>query len=346
MRHAADADISFYMHPTGAVCLPPRPHFRRPFSTVKKVHAVDSAPVICYNNGMLPFEAKTVAFGVAANSSRETPAPAKNAVSAAMSYLCGKTDKAAFLRKCDKFPLYARLVLLAEQPATDFSVDALCAVHRTIFSPRAKCGELRTADLEITGGSCTPPHLLRGSLKNVLAKLEKLQGAPAVGKADFAASLCCYVRELIILSPFAYGNDVVRRAFVQQFCYVRGYLLNYAAVGKKELSAAETEAFASDDPQPLFTLLVKCLNYRQEEQPRRRRAAPLPPPVRREQKSLSAQPQPERPPASERPALERAATASTASDTLRELKEIQRTLSQLSTRVNELIKTVEKTTES
>ncbi len=222
-------------------------------------------PHLRYNKLMQVIEAKNLALGVAANIALDEAAPNKTTVSAAMTYLCGKTDKANFLKKCAKYPLYARTVLMCEHPGIDFGFDAYCAAHKTLFEPKPKCGELRTGELMLAGGSCADPKLLRGSLKNVLAKLQQMPSAPQANKADFAAQLCCYIRELIILSPFSYGNGIARRAFIQNFCASRGFSLNYAAVTKPELSAAENEAFATDAPQPLFSALIKCLNYTQDE---------------------------------------------------------------------------------
>ncbi len=260
--------------------VPARGAFTRYSPPPKKDKRLDIGKQICYNDNMLQNEAKIVALGAAANAACETTAPSKAAVSAAVAYLTGKTDKAAFFKKSAKSPLYARLIAVADGNAQECTAESFCAVHKALYEPKAKCGELRSGELTLTGGSCTPPNLLRGSLKNVLAKLEQVQGAPAAGKTDFAANLCCYLRELLILSPFTYGNDAARRAYLQNFCMQRGFLLNYAAVSKKELTAAETTAFASDDPQPLFTLLVKCLSYQREEPPKKRRARTVPAPAR------------------------------------------------------------------
>ncbi len=214
---------------------------------------------------MQVYDCKSAALSAAANISADDAAPAKSMVTAAIAYLGGKTDKDTFRKKCAKNQLYARLVIFSELKISDYDADTLCAVHKALFEPRPKCGELRGDELTIAGGSCTDPKLLRGSLKNVLSKLNQTQGAPTLGKSDFAAQLCCYMRELIILSPFAYGNAVTRRAYIQNFCLSRGFLLNFSSVSKKELNSAEREAFAGDDPQPLFTLLTKCLSYKQEE---------------------------------------------------------------------------------
>ena len=281
--------------------------------------SVDKMPEVWYTTPMQAHEAKPIAMSAAANSAHEAP-PQKAAISAAVAYLCGKTDKAAFAKKCAKSPLYARLILVSERQNAEYGIETLCFMHKTLYEPKQKCGELRTADLTITGGSCTPPTLLRGSLKNVLAKLSQMQSAPAQSKADFAATLCAYVRELIILSPFAYGNDIVRRAFFQNFCYAHGFILNYAAVSKKELTSAETAAFASDDPQPLFTLLVKCLSYRQDDAQKHKRlgrtptapgvAATLPPRDKLPQSTASPKlPSPEKQPTKQNDAVKPSETA-------------------------------------
>lgn len=347
--------------------------------SVCMLSAIDICARVCYNKSMLAYEAKSVALSAAANCSREVPAPAKNAASAALAYLCGKADKATLLKKCGKSPVYARMILLAERPLADYGMESFCALHKTLFEPKAKCGEIRNGELTLAGGSCTSPNLLRGSLKNVLGKLGQLQGAPTVGKADFAANLCCYVRELIILSPFAYGNDVARRTFIQNFCFSRGYLLNYAAVSKKELDAAANAAFASDDPQPLFTLLTKCLNYRQEEPSKRSRSRALladktalseksagnerlssarsaaTPAAPREEIAAAERRrhEPLPPPArtseqkaeqknepKQPPAPPVPKPSAEKAETLRELKEIQRSLAALAARVNDLIKKI------
>lgn len=296
---------------------------------------------------MQPFEKKIAALSAAANLSAEGQAPSKSQVSAATAFLVSKPDKAAFVKKCAKSPLYARLVLSAAEPQDAFDTDAFCALHKFLYEPKPKCGELRTGDLMLTGGSCTDPKLLRGSLKNVLGKLSLLTGAPTVSKADFAAALCCYVRELIILSPFAYGNAVVRRAFVRNFCHARGFSLNYAAASKKELLAAEQTAFATDDPQPLFTLFCKCLNYLQEEVPAQTRLSAKPSP--RSAPPLRPAPAPAPPRSAltqqEKKELPRPAPApapASSGETLRELRELRRTLSDLSSRVDEIIQSISK----
>ncbi|WP_251617283.1 hypothetical protein [Pumilibacter muris] len=325
---------------------------------------------------MQVIEAKNLALGVAANISIDDAAPGKATVSAAMTYLCGKTDRAAFLKKCAKNPLYARAVIMCEHAGNDFGADAYCATHKTLFEPKPKCGELRTGELVMTGGSCADPKLLRGSLKNVLTKLQQMQSAPAVNKADFAAQLCCYMRELIILSPFSYGNGTARRAFVQNFCSSRGFSLNYAAIGKAELIAAESEAFATDDPQPLFSALIKCLNYAQDEtqnstarKPSRRAALPPHNKIQAKQQEPAKQLEPKKSADNaKQPELKKTAENAKQSDSkkfaeqskspdvkksepkkqqdserekneaLRELREIKRALENLTSRVNEVIK--------
>lgn len=211
------------------------------------------------------YEAKSKALSAAVNLSVDGISTEKKHISAAIAYLMGKTDKTAFFKKCAKNPLYARLIALPEKSYSDIGNETFCALHKFLFEPRENSGEIRNGELMMQGGSCTDPKLLRGSLKNVLSKLQQMQSAPEISKTDFAAQLCCYVRELIILSPFSYGNGIVRRAFVQAFCFKHGFTLTYAAANKKEISSAETAAFASDEAQPLFSLYIKILSYTQEE---------------------------------------------------------------------------------
>ncbi len=308
---------------------------------------------------MQVYEAKNLAMSVAVSLSVDGIATEKKQITAAIAYLCGKSDKQAFIKKCVKKPLYARAVLLAESNLSDFGVEKLCAAHKALFEPRTGSGEFRDGELMLTGGSCADPKLLRGSLKNVLSKLQEIQGAPAASKADFAAQLCCYIRELIILSPFAFGNGIVRRTFIQAFCRNRGFLLTYAASNKKEIAAAETVAFATDDPQPLFSLFMKTLNYRQEEAaatksarlsaqravhalPARNTSKPV-----RTQEELKTdaehtpnrasasenKPRPSEPSADRRETEKRKVTAQT-------LRQMRKTLDALTTQVNDLLKSL------
>ena len=299
---------------------------------------------------MQGYDAKSVALGAAANLLADGTATPKSAVSAAISFLVGMTDKATFIKKCAKCPQYAKLVLLTQQKPAEFDSDSFCALHKTLFEPRAKAGEFRTEELMLAGGSCTDSKLLRGSLKNALIKLSELRGAPETAKPDFAASLSCFARELIILSPFSYGNGVTRRAFIQSFALSRGFFLNYAAVSKKELEEAENLAFAADDPQQLITALVKCLNYITENtasksKPNKlalssRHVSALPPKSARSSVEIAAakpaapQPEPRRIPQREKP--------DSKAEALRELREIQKSLAALTQRVTDVIKSLAK----
>ena len=210
---------------------------------------------------MQQYEAKITAMSVAFNLAVDDIAPPKSLMSSAMAYMCGKISEEAFTKKCGKFPVYSNAVRYALHTQSEFGLEKLCAAHEFIYDGKEGCGDIRSGELSYPGGSCTDPKMLRGSLKEVLAKMQALEGAPKESKADFAARLCCYVRELIILSPFAYGNGVVRRAFIQSFCRQKGFVLNYALAGKKAIEEAERAAFMLDETGQLFTVLVKCLSY-------------------------------------------------------------------------------------
>ena len=144
-------------------------------------------------------------------------------------------------------------------------------------------------------------------------------------------------------------NGVTRRAFIQSFALSRGFFLNYAAVSKKELEEAENLAFAADDPQQLFTALVKCLNYITENtasksKPNKlalssRHVSALPPKSARSSVEIAAakpaapQPEPRRIPQREKP--------DSKAEALRELREIQKSLAALTQRVTDVIKSLE-----
>lgn len=157
---------------------------------------------------------------------------------------------------------FARLLLLIARPPAVFTADTMLSIHKTLYADqRSDCGKLRKTALEIGGNSCTDARYLKGSLKAILGRMQALPAAPECAKADFAASLAHYARELSILSPFAYGNGIVRRAFLLLLCMRRGFDLNFSAVGRKEFAAAEAAALAADDAHPLFTLFITALSY-------------------------------------------------------------------------------------
>ncbi len=254
---------------------------------------------------MQSYEAESVALSAAVINAAEGVAPGRSQVAAATAALVGKLSMDAFTKKCAKFPLYASSVAaLCADGAVDCSIEGLCGLHKSLYAQQEGAGELRTAPLERKGGAHADPRILRGSLKNVLAKLSQLQSAPQVSKADFAAVLSGYCRELIILSPFAYGNAPVRRLFLQRFCKAHGFKLSFATASKHELASAEDAAFMGDDPQPVFSLLIKCLSYGQEERkpgrgalpaPRGRNRRPEPEQIYHEKRSVTARQKPDDP---------------------------------------------------
>lgn len=291
---------------------------------------------IWYNTGMLMYEARLTALSAATNLSTESAPLPQKLIQSAVRYLLHEIDKSVFVQRCADFPLYAQLIFYSEQKQEDCSLESFCATHKSLYAPQENAGEIRTEELMLPGGSCTAPKLLRGSLKSVLSKMAQMQGNPQVSKADFAATLCCYLRELIILSPFAYGNGVARRAFLQAFCRSRGFSLTYTAAGKKEITAAETAAFASDETGPMFSVLIKCLSYMHDDT-----AAPprKTTPVTREHGSrLPSRPRrelPQRVP----PAVTAQETA--VQDAVRELREVQKTLDTMSARVGEILSSLQ-----
>ena len=231
---------------------------------------------------MQSYEADNIALSAAVLCACEGTSPTRAQVAAAKTSLLGRPGADAFAKKCAQYPLYANaLTLLAEPEGNDCSVEGLCALHKALFADKPDAGEIRTTPLERTGGAHADPKILRGSLKNVLTKLSQLDSAPQIAKADFAALLAGYDRELIILAPFAYGNGIARRVFLGRFCRAHGFRLSFASATKIELAEAEDAAFMGDDPQPIFSLLIKCLNYGQEE----RKKAPALPSARRKERT-------------------------------------------------------------
>lgn len=127
---------------------------------------------------MQMYEARLAAISAAANLTVEGTPVSKRATHFAIRYLIGEITRDEFFSKCASEVCFARLVVCSSEVKNDFSLEKLCALHEYIYSPKEGCGQIRSSDLELTGGSCTPPQLLRGSLKNVLSRLAQTKGAP------------------------------------------------------------------------------------------------------------------------------------------------------------------------
>lgn len=159
--------------------------------------------------------------------------------------------------------IFFRLLSIVKMPTPlYFDIETLQFLHRTLYADlRPDPGSLRKINISKNGASCIDYKLLPASLRAVLDQLKKKDPGKTVTKNDFAAYLAYFMREMLILSPFPYGNGLTLRLFFELYSASRGFLLDYNKCDYKEFSAAETVALAADDVQPLYKCLVKCLSY-------------------------------------------------------------------------------------
>lgn len=187
--------------------------------------------------------------------------------SAALNYLIGNISHAQLQAKAQSLSgssiiFYKALVLLSSPPPQAFNTDTLTYVHSCLFGDIfPKCGQLRKVNLDSYFGSHTDYKYLKGSLKTVLSRLSAIKGSPKISKTDFIAHLAHYLQEFNILSPFNQGNGITRRTFFSLFALSRGFEINLALTTPKDFAYAENQAFVADDPQPLYSCLIKCVAY-------------------------------------------------------------------------------------
>jgi fido (protein-threonine AMPylation protein) len=141
----------------------------------------------------------------------------------------------------------------------EFGTDDLCELHRALCQSAAqKSGELRKVNIKRYGCACIGSKLLPTALENMFAQLNKTPTSSS--KADFAAVLTHFMREMQILSPFAFGNDKISRQFFKLFAASRGFILDYRLAPPSRLSDALSTAFKTDDVTPLYKCVLKLLS--------------------------------------------------------------------------------------
>lgn len=144
-------------------------------------------------------------------------------------------------------------------PVTSVSIMLL---HKTLCGDiDEEAGKPRTAEALTSGSAHTDPKYISGSLKAILAKMNEIGSAPETSKDDFAGYLSHYMRELIILHPFARGNEFTLRIFIMLFCKLKGFALSYYRAPVSTMVEAENAAFTDDDITPLYKFLSACLTY-------------------------------------------------------------------------------------
>ncbi len=175
------------------------------------------------------------------------------------SYVRGSANYDRAIRLCAFFrALLSVQAGLYEKP----TVASLVALNKTLFGDACdSAGKLRESDAFTDGNAHTDPKYITGSLKAITAKMSETAGAPATGKEDFAIYLSHYMRELIILHPLEIGSEFTIRIFILMFCKTKGFALYYYRATPASVRSAETDALATDDVTPLFTLFTECLAY-------------------------------------------------------------------------------------
>lgn len=162
-------------------------------------------------------------------------------------------------------------------PVTSVSVMMLNKSVCGDLDPDA--GKPRALDANTDGNAHTDPKYIGGSLKSVVTKMNEITSAPNIEKEDFAGYLTHYMRELIIMHPFATGSDFTVRLFIMLFCKLKGFSMCFYRSPASELKQAELTALATDDITPLYKVFLNCIAYERAVAAPQKKA---PPKTRRE----------------------------------------------------------------
>lgn len=159
--------------------------------------------------------------------------------------------------------IFVRLLQLTKLDSIEIYDNMLLQkLHKKIFSDIFyDAGVFRkTNDVE---GDENHPNFkyVSGSLKTILSRLNQIEQSPILSKSDFAMQLTHYTQEINILSPFSYGNGIVRRLFFQLFSNSKGFSLDYYKVTYRSFIEAQKIAYSTDDILQLYNCLNSCTTY-------------------------------------------------------------------------------------
>jgi fido (protein-threonine AMPylation protein) len=68
-----------------------------------------------------------------------------------------------------------------------------------------------------------------------------------------------YLGEINAIHPFRDGNGRAQREFINHLAYKNGYCINWKNISRTEMLEASIEAFHSEEPTKLSTLIIKAL---------------------------------------------------------------------------------------
>lgn len=199
----------------------------------------------------------------------------------------------AFARTVRQIAFFRALGAVVYGLPDPVTVMSFTMLHKTLFGDfDGESGRLRAKDASTDGSAHTDPKYVTGSVKAIIAKMNEIPGAPTTAKDDFAGYLSHYMRELIILRPFENGSDFAVRLYIYMFGRLKGFSLGLYRATPQMIKKAETQAFATDDVAPLYTIFSECLAYDHKTS-----APPQQPPPRTRREVAKDLCRPTRPPA-------------------------------------------------
>ena len=182
---------------------------------------------------------------------------------------------AAYERSYKYFSFFRALQAAQIGIANPVTSVSMMFLHKTLCGDLdEEAGKPRTSEALTCGSAHTDPKYISGSLKSILTKMNEMGSSPETSKEDFAGYLSHYMRELIILHPFARGSEFTLRIFIMLFCKLKGFSISYYRAPVANIIAAENGAFADDDVATLYKLLCECLSYDHKTEPREQNFAP------------------------------------------------------------------------
>lgn len=149
----------------------------------------------------------------------------------------------------------------------DFSIDTLCLINKMLYNGLViESGTVRNRNIEINGSSCMDVKMIGSSLRAILKKLNSIPSDGSVSKNDFCAMLSYFYKELLIISPFMYGNALTIRAFLHLFSLSRHFNFDLYKIRLQDIIICTNMAYTSDDVQLLFGCLIKAVTYNNSNQ--------------------------------------------------------------------------------
>jgi cell filamentation protein len=142
----------------------------------------------------------------------------------------------------------------------NFDIKHLQAIHKFLFrNIYAWAGKIRNVDLSKSNTYFANHNCIIPVANELFAKLAAEKHLSGLLPEQFADSAAYYLGEINAIHPFRDGNGRAQREFINHLAYKNGYCINWKNISRTEMLEASIEAFHSEEPTKLSTLIIKAL---------------------------------------------------------------------------------------